>query len=218
MTKKTNDLPAMPETKDLVNELMEQDLSQIDFTPARIKIMHRERLFVLPDNRTVKSFKGIVVKFQKTRALWEEGNELPSCRSFDGIRGSTPEIPIQKDCATCEFNVYNPELKRKPCKESRVLYVLPEGGALPIVLTLPPTSLKAWDGYVSSLASMGKATPIVITEFRLESKEKNGFSYAVIAPEFVDDVPVDMMQEVLRYRNILANKFNDDILINESEG
>ena len=56
----------------------------------------------------------------------------------------------------------------KACKNMRRLYILVEGSDMPIVMTLPPTSIASWEKYKSAILAVQRITPKeVVTEFTL---------------------------------------------------
>ena len=68
----------------------------------------------------------------------------------------------------------------KACKNTHRVYLLRENEALPILLTLPPTSLRAFKDYLAKrLIMKGKRSSDVITCIKLK-KEKNadGIAYS----------------------------------------
>lgn len=100
-------------------------------------------------------------------------------------------VPAAFDCATCPLNKWgsihqgNQQGKGKACKELRRLVILVDGWMQPALLTLPPTSIKSFDGYASALAQKKGAYFAVRTRIELEArKTANGdpYSIAVFTP------------------------------------
>lgn len=127
-----------------------------------------------------KAIEGVVIYFKNQNAYWKEKydgqNNPPNCVSNDGMVGiGTPG----GDCAVCPLNAFGSEGKGKACKNMRPLFVLREGDVLPLVLTLPPTSLKDARKYFLRLASKGIPYYGVITEITLDKdKNENGITYS----------------------------------------
>lgn len=127
-----------------------------------------------------KAIEGVVIYFKNQNAYWKEKydgqNNPPDCVSNDGMVGiGTPG----GDCAVCPLNAFGSEGKGKACKNMRTLFVLREGDVLPLVLTLPPTSLKDARKYFLRLASKGIPYYGVITEITLDKdKNENGITYS----------------------------------------
>lgn len=107
-----------------------------------------------------------------------------------GIIALTEKKPLPESiaCASCPMNQWDSEHQRrdgkgkgKACKEMRRLLLLIDGYAMPAVLALPPTSIKAWDNYCSALAAKRGAYFAVKTKFELDSaKAAGGETYNIV--------------------------------------
>lgn len=103
----------------------------------------------------VKEIKGVVLFSHAVNLYWEKdynGEKVnPDCSSVDGIRGVVTETGEICDCKECPRNQYGSKAngRGKACKNARYLFVLREGNPLPIILTLPPSSLRAWSDFVT---------------------------------------------------------------------
>ena len=133
----------------------------------------------------VKEIKAVILYHQPVHSYYKEkytgGNTPPDCGSMDGHTGVDHETGEVKYCKECPFNKFGSgENGAKACKQKRRLYVLREGEALPIILTLPTGSLADYSKYVMRLLSRGKKTNSVVTRFSLK-KEQNagGITYSV---------------------------------------
>ena len=76
--------------------------------------------------------------------------------------------------------------KSQACKELRRLVVLVDGWAQPALLTLPPTSIKAWDAFCSMQQRNRSAYWAVRVTISLEKQNSNGgdpYSTVVITPK-----------------------------------
>ena len=123
---------------------------------------------------TVKSFRGIVANFHNCNALFpsaEPSNDPPVCSSSDGFKELDLMSNEIKDCADCPNNQWgsgNGSKRGKACKNMRRLYILVEGSDIPVVMTLPPTSIAGWEKYKSAVLGVQRLTPKeVVTEFSL---------------------------------------------------
>lgn len=93
------------------------------------------------------------------------------------------------DCLRCPMNQWGSEHQRrggqggkgKACKEMRRLLLLIDGWALPAIMSLPPTSIRAWDAYCSAHAAKRSAYFAVKTRFELDAaKAAGGETYNVV--------------------------------------
>jgi hypothetical protein len=132
----------------------------------------------------------------------ENRDMLPLCVSADGVTGNFNQAPSDEQmfaaikqrsvhpgvkaidngqdpaptyaCATCPLAQWGSSDKGKgqACKSMRRLVVLVEGWTAPALLSLPPTSVKVWDGYASALQNKRSAYFAVRTAFALEKQKR----------------------------------------------
>jgi hypothetical protein len=134
-----------------------------------------------PDRpETAAELAGIIIVHHPVNAYWKDafngGNEQPDCSSLDGKRGLVAETGELRACEGCPYNAFGSASdgsNGKACKNGHRIYLLRSGEALPILLTLPPTSLKAFRDYLAKRVVLrGKRCYNVITKITL-SKAKN---------------------------------------------
>lgn len=207
----------------LAEEQAEQQQQQgFTFKPQRTKINKDSQTFVDPLGNGMDELRGVVVHKQKIRGLWNKDDVLV-CSSLDCITGTERDVegkpivtgtdatgnPIYKKraCSSCPWNEWGSAVdeagnrrKGKACKEQRRIYMMVPGYKLPIVLSLPPTSLTPWDDYCSALATAGKSElkrQVILTLSKAGSGKE---TYAVInKPRQGDAVPP---LDILKYADI----------------
>lgn len=124
-------------------------------------------------------------------------------------------LPEMFSCLSCPMNQWGSEHQRragkgKACKEMRRLLLLIDGWALPAILALPPTSIKAWDAYCSALQSKRNAYFGVKTKFALDSaKAQGGETYNIVQvsvdSQIKDVESLKLVGEIRRqYRELVA--------------
>jgi len=123
----------------------------------------------------LRSNKGVARTYYKTKYV-EGSDEAPSCYSNDGVRPSMEAEDRQaKSCAACPHSKWGSVItesgkKGKACSEVKRLAVAPAGQLNdPMLLRIPPTSLKSWDQYVMSLAKRGLNPTHMITKVGFDS-------------------------------------------------
>lgn len=108
------------------------------------------------------------------------------------------------ECAACPLSQWGSvgdEGRGQACKAMRRLLVVVEGWAMPAVLTLPPTSIKVWDGFASGLKQRGQAYFSRWATVGLESAiSVDGTTYAVIKVESGAPLTPGEAAEVLALR------------------
>jgi hypothetical protein len=192
----------------LMGQELQRSTQGVDLKPVRIKINKDLCKFVDPMNQVIDSLTGVIVYKHKARGYWEKGNPTPLCTSRDGRTGiprnddGEPQPSQAQSCATCPFNQWGSatndlgeHTRGKACKEMRRLFIVQGDSLLPIVLTLPPTSLTEFDSFVSARLAQKIADISRVTKFSLVKGSTGSFSFAKIKLENGDLVSP---KEVLR--------------------
>ncbi len=153
----------------------------------------------------MKSITGIIVHQHDARGYWEHGmdetggGEPPACSSHDAVTGSgAPGGP----CAHCPLAVFGSagDGDRPACKSTKNLYVVTAESMLPIVLPLPPMSIKPAKQYLLRLAARGIRASSVVTKISLvQDKNKGGITYAKAVFEMAERLQSEVAQQVKAY-------------------
>ena len=192
----------MTENKDVTEQTMhELGFPQGVFNPAdnmegveprlpQIGIIHQGQMFKMPNGESVATFEGIILDTNRANAYWLKsfdesgGGDLPDCSSLDGIMPDLNAEDVQAEsCHTCNYNQFGTAAKGggKACKNMKRVHILMGDSILPHRLTLPPSSLKAIDLYISLLTSQGVPHQLIATKFSLkEESNKAGIMYSEI--------------------------------------
>ena len=129
---------------------------------------------------------GVILFHHAINGYWKEkfsgGNEKPDCSSFDGKTGMVSETGEVKNCADCPFNQFGSDEdgRGKACKNLHRIYLLREDNPVPLIISLPPTSLKYMRDYIGKrILLKGMRCYDAITKITLK-KEKNagGIAYS----------------------------------------
>ena len=163
-----------------------------------IGIAHQAQLYIMPDESKIPEFEGIILDTNRINAWWDKsfdetgGGTPPDCFSMDGIDcDQNSNMPQTKLCRDCEKNKFGSAVEKdgskgkgKACKNMKRVHIVLEGEMLPHRMTLPPSSLKAIDDYISRLTSKGLPYQLVHTTFKLkEAKNTVGIKYSEFKPE-----------------------------------
>lgn len=138
-----------------------------------------------PDNPdTVKEIVGVIVDHHPINAYWAEkysgANNPPDCSSMDGKIGETRNGE-KRSCNSCPNNDWgSDENGGKACKNMHRIYILREGDMFPLLLTLPPTSLKNFANYLAKrVLAKGKRSHEVVTRITLKKAvNRTGITYS----------------------------------------
>ena len=154
---------------------------------------------------SVPTFSGVIVYNHNCNAYFEEGSAAsapPVCSSRDGVTGIDTICGECFSCKTCPKNVFGSAANRrgKACKNMHRLYIMTEGSPIPLMLSLPPTSLKAFQNYrLSTLAAKRLKPCEVVTEFSLTPQiSQSGQKYSVVKFKLLGCLD-DKEKEVAKY-------------------
>lgn len=198
-----------------------------------IKILHGgANLFEMPTGEKVESFPCIILDQFRTNAWWKEaygetgGGAPPDCFSMDGLTPDPSSEDVQSTrCKAgngepgCPMNEFGSAGRGKACKNMKRVHVLINNSSYPHRIIIPPTSLAAFDSYISALTDKGAPFQLVYTEFGLKAvTNKDGIGYAEMtfkAISGIDDhetarnikAQMDRWNEAMRGEPIIRDDF-----------
>lgn len=139
------------------------------------------------DSTPAQSVEGVIFLSHKTNGLWLSAfggeNKAPDCSSIDGEEGTRTSTGECIACATCPYNQFGSDNggqgRGKACKNMRRLYIMRRGDIFPMLLTLPPTALRAYDNYRTKIMLGRRRMSAIMTRITLKSeKNKDGVAYS----------------------------------------
>jgi hypothetical protein len=146
----------------------------------------------------VKELDGVIVGHFRVNAYWDKrlgsggsGNNPPDCSSMDGITGfcATPELNLGGPCAKCPKNQWGTgrdadgkPTRGKACKNIHRVFIVRPGEFYPVVVALPPTSLKNLDMYMQRRTSKKELFFAVVTRLKLDkvTSKSSGNNYSEV--------------------------------------
>lgn len=138
-----------------------------------------------------KEIQGVIVYAHAARSYWAQGMEEstghspPDCSSPDGIRGyGAPG----GECAACPLNQFGSGKKGsgKACKEIKALYMLQEENLMPVLVPVPPSSLKPVKQFFAGLTTKGIAYRHAVVGISLKKVPNGqGIQYAQAQFRFI---------------------------------
>lgn len=145
----------------------------------------------LEGSEAMEKVSGVVIQFQDIRGWWPTEDitgDPPSCRSDDtktgfGARAHGDLYPEETDvrnvtpheCKTCAYAAWESDPKAgrgQWCGQKRALLIIMERIYLPMVMFLPPTSIKGVEKFFFRAGSYGEPFNGMVTSFKLV-KDKN---------------------------------------------
>lgn len=139
------------------------------------------------NDTSVPSISGVIIHSHACNAYFDESSEdnsPPLCSSADGVTGIEAESGECYNCAGCPKNEFGSAAKGsgKACKNMYKLYMLTEGSPVPLLVTLPPTSVKNFKTYRLSTLAVNRLKPYeAVTELTLTPMvAKSGQKYSTV--------------------------------------
>lgn len=152
-------------------------------------------------------FEGIICHVARRRQYWasqDPTGDPPDCTSRDMLTGVGDP---GGECKACQFNEFGSSKNErgKACKEVRALFIARPREPMPIVLNVPPGSLKNCKQYLLVLR-----LPYwqLVTRFSLErTKNADGIAYSQIRFRQIGVVPGDSLPMLREYAAKLREVF-----------
>lgn len=192
------------------------------------------------ETEDTKELVGIILYQTTSNAYWSEpyggGNAVvPDCASHDGIVPSSQYENLQAEsCAKCPHNRFgtakDPEgnkLPGKACRNVKRVVILRGGDdPLPLLLTVPPSSIKAFDDYMVLLRKKKRPYYTVGTKMTVETESnRKGIEFPHLIFEIAGYVNKkehldDIMKQQKEWTEMLKMMLfvSDDVAANPDEG
>lgn len=215
-------LPALSDPQEAM-EVMADNLSELGgnlkFDKVKIPSGGGLSFEVIDENgeaKPVSELVGVVLDHYPVNAYWEHKftgeNNPPDCSSMDNTTGIIMvdgKTVGTRACATCPNNQWgsDPEGgKGKACKNMLRIYLVEEGNAFPVLLTLPPTSTGNWKDYMKRLSGKMKSVYGSITRVKLEKdKSEGGITYSKATFSKAGDLSREEKQAIKAYADQLRS-------------
>lgn len=170
--------------------------------PTGNSIRYSKGKFVLPDGTEAETIDVVIVDFVSKNAYYEGSYDKdnivpPNCFAIHPEpKGMVPSANSPEkqcdDCGSCPMNAFGSSGAGKACKNTRLLAVLPPDADAdtPLwTLSVPPTAIKGFDGYVGSVLRTFQMPPVaVVTTVSLDPNED------YFKPLFSDPRPNDGLE------------------------
>ena len=215
-------LPDVAAGTEFSQEELAQDMDGLQIGFRNVKIPSGGQIqFELPgedpDNPDYTKFlDGVIVHSHNANAYWatginEDENPSPDCQSMDGKLGYGSPGGI---CADCPYNRYgsdpnpNGTGRGKACKNQRIVYLLRSGEAMPIQLSLSPTSIRPYTDFINAaflFRRRGVCGSVVQIGLKKRSNGKDDYSVATFRRLY------DFTGEELAQVRAYANSFKEQI-------
>ena len=219
-TTKTAEFPALQQDIRALQEAMAENLGGASISPFdldKVQIPSGGGLAwtvpTLEGEMSAPEVTGIVVHVQNARAYWAQafgdsgGGTPPDCTSDDAIHGvGNPG----GQCSECPYAAFGSDTRQRgqACKLIQRLFLLRSGDMLPVVVNLPPGSLKGARKYLLRLVSAGMKVSGVVTKLTLEKdKNQDGIVYSRAVFAMVGKLDAAQAEAASAYGKALAPAF-----------
>ena len=164
-----------------------------------------------------EDYEGLRLSFPRVKipaggSYWPEGSEYddnvtPLCSSVDGKTGYGAPGGA---CAVCALNQYGSveKGKGKACKNMRSLYILRSGEFMPLLLSLPPTSLRPYSDFITT-AFAARRRPIYsgVVQIGLKRVDNGSNTYSVATFRLLQKFDGEELLQIKQY----ADGFREQI-------
>lgn len=202
----------LPALNDNMAAAMSDELDGLPLTFPRVRIPSGGGLtFEIPGDDpenpdTEREIVGVIVDHHPVNVYWSDKyaglNNPPDCSSMDGKIGITIE-GVRKACNSCPLNNWGTaeDGRGKACKNMRRIYILREGEVLPLLLTLPPTSLKPFADYMGPrVVAKNLRSFEVVTRISLKKVQNaNGINYSQAVFSLVGKLSPEQAKAMAEY-------------------
>lgn len=187
----------------------------------------------LEGEEVTPELQGIIVHWKDTRAYWratfeeQGGGTPPDCSSPNAERASgdptppgappgNPQTPTDSDglfiCDACPNAQFGSDPREssnaQACKLVRQLFLLTPGDLLPVVVSLPPTSVAAATRYFLRLSRRGLPYYSVVTKIALETAQSGGnIKYSKASFALAQLIDVDSAEKIKGIADALRPAF-----------
>lgn len=195
-----------------------EELEGLELTFDRVKIPSGGGLaFEIPvdddEVDTVKEIVGVVLDHHRVNAFWPASfsgqGQAPACASMDGKTGvATPGAPVAwagraQSCAECPLNQWGSDEAGsggKACKNMHRIYIVRQGDVFPLLLTLPPTSIRNWANYLAKrVLARGLRPYQVVTKITLKKEQnRSGITYSQAVFKLVGVLNEQLQEQMAR--------------------
>jgi hypothetical protein len=177
-----------------------EDLKNRLKAPSGDKIGLKKRKFNLPNGDVLDFLDVVIVDFvymnkYYSSAYQEDSIVPPDCFAIAAVdkdltaSPNSPDCQSKAGCAGCAQNQFGSKGKGKACANRILMAVLPQDAGIDTpfaILDVPPTSLKGWQQYATSVARGIQRPPFgVVTHIEFD----DSYDYAKLV--FSDPQPLD---------------------------
>lgn len=180
---------------------------------------------------TAREIVGVILAHYAMRAYWPEAftgqGTPPVCSSLDGRTGQGDPGGACTKCERAAWGTGKGD-RGQACKLMHRLFVLREGQMFPLILSVPPTSVRNVGVYMTRLASAGQHFRGVMTKIKLaKDRNQDGIEYSKVDLFRVADLTPEQrtslnelangLMPAMRGLGIESNEYSSPATVEEGE-
>jgi hypothetical protein len=148
----------------------------------------------IPKTGTSKEFEAVILYHHPMLSYYKEkytgANEAPNCSSIDGVTGMDRDTGEIRSCKDCPLNKFGSgENGGKACKTKRRVFLLRKNEALPVIFSVPTSSVGDFSKYIMRLVSKNKKSNQVVSKFSLKKVQNaGGITFSKVVLNLVRDL------------------------------
>lgn len=221
---KTSDEALTPEEREhKAMYLSEVEREEVDkgyvLRPLKVEVASSQQLFKLPNGTASSEIPVVIISSVVARGNWDKVVEgdvgTMLCWSIGGRHGNPTEEGRERcdylqggklSCADCLANVWGtgPNGRGKKCKEMRNLLVFHASSRAPLKLSIPPTSIMAYDEFRAKANAGGKAIIAHWTKIKLTPAGVKPVVYSLFSFDLGEPLPIDQLSIARELRDRYA--------------
>jgi len=172
---------------------------------------------------TVKELRGIILTHRSSRTFWETSLDdsskepgPPDCSSDDGRIGlglfgaGSADNPAGKckGCPMAQFGSAGNGSRAQACREQKQLFMMLPGNILPVMVSLPVSSLTPTKKFMMRLASSNTPPYAIEVGITLEGKNEGGRRWSVVEYRKIRDLEGDELALARAYAGQVKDLLN----------
>jgi hypothetical protein len=187
-------------------------------TPPRMKMLGQGNPGFVVGSDIFPDFNGILLYFRSANVMLVKKNpeddkaSIPVCWSWDGITPDVGSKELQSEkCYGCKQNRFGSDErgKGKRCKNTMRAFVLIEGTMLPVVWSVPPTSIKPFKKLLGLIMLKGIRYDRVVIKFKTHSEKSGEYNVSVCDFDIAGklDATPEFEQFLTRVKTVIVPAF-----------
>lgn len=176
----------------------------------------------LKGNVPVPTFEAVILEMRDSRSYWKDaygsgGNNPPDCSSSDAIMGiGNPGGPCRR-CPLAQFGTAvkpnGKPAKGQACKQGKMMLLLRPSDIIPLLLVIPPGSLKENNKFLLRFTQSDLSPRHVVMRFGLtQTKNSDNVTYNQVHMEMVRPLNTEELDRMLSVQQMFTEYFAEQAL------